>query len=575
MLDRCADCGHTPSGFVGLLEGSVVDRDLAAPASGQLTINRLEAETFRRLVEGTREYAIFMLDPKGIVLSWNEGAEAVKGYLPEEIIGKHFSIFYPPEARESKWPDRELEMAERDGRFEDEGWRLRKDGTRFWANVVITALRDDAGKLIGFGKVSRDLTNRRRAELSLKESEERFRMLIESTLDYAIFMLDQRGYIASWNAGAQRLKGYTAAEIIGQHFSVFYTPDAVATGWPQHELTEAERVGRFEDEGWRVRKDGTRFWANVVITALRGADGTLRGFGKVTRDMTDRKAQEQRVQDLSVQLEARVAELASANRELSQKSAENESFVYSVSHDLRSPLVNLQGFSQELTLTSQDLEKLLFTEAIPAHIRDKALHLLKGDFAESIGFIRNAVRHLGSIIDGLLRLSRLGRVEYQIEPVDVNVLVTDILSAMHSTIGASGACVEIRPLPVIMADRNALGQVFANIVGNALKSFDPKRPGVIEISANQENPPVFAIRDNGVGIPREFQPKIFQVFQQVHQAPSRGEGMGLAIVRRIIERHGGRVWFESAADVGTTFFFVVGRTVSAASNGEASPPHHG
>jgi PAS domain S-box-containing protein len=552
-----------------------VDGDLANPVAGARTITRLEADTFRRLVETTSDYAIFMLDPEGHVMSWNAGAHRVNGYRPEEIIGKHFSIFYPREKVESKWPDRELEAAAREGRFEDEGWRIRKDGSRFWANVVITALRDDEGRLLGFGKVSRDMTDRRAAELALKESEERFRMLIDSTLDYAIFMLNPQGYIASWNPGAQRLKGYAADEIIGKHFSVFYTPEALSTNWPAYELKEAARVGRFEDEGWRVRKDGTRFWANVVISALRGSDGTLRGFGKVTRDMTERKAQEERVRELTVELEARVVELATANRELAQKSSENESFVYSVSHDLRSPLVNLQGFSQELSLTSTDLEKLLTTAAIPADVRDKALSLLKGDFAESIGFIRNAVRHLGSIIDGLLRLSRLGRVEYEIEPVDMNAVVADILSAMHSTIESSGARIAVSPLPVVMADRNAVGQVVANIVGNALKCFDAHRPGLIEISADQQDPPVFSIRDNGVGIPREFQPKIFKVFQQVHQSPSRGEGMGLAIVRRIVERHGGRVWFESAAGVGTTFFFVVGREASAAARAEeSSPPRH-
>jgi PAS domain S-box-containing protein len=240
---------------------------------------------------------------------------------------------------------------------------------------------------------------------------ETFRHLVEATRDYAIFMLDPKGYILSWNEGAQRLKGYSAEEIIGQHFSVFYAPDAIATGWPAHELTEAARVGRFEDEGWRLRKDGTRFWANVVISAVRAPDGTLRGFGKVTRDMTERKAQEERIRALAVELEARVNELASANRELAQKSAENESFVYSVSHDLRSPLVNLQGFSQELAFTATDLEKLLSNPAIPADTRDKALALLKGDLTESIDYIRKAVRHLANIIDGLLRLSRLGRIE--------------------------------------------------------------------------------------------------------------------------------------------------------------------
>jgi PAS domain S-box-containing protein len=553
-----------------------VDGDLASSGTNATeTVARLEAEMFRRLVETTLDYAIFMLDENGFVASWNEGAQRVKGYTPDEIIGQHFSVFYPREAVEAKWPQHELERATLCGRFEDEGWRLRKDGSRFWANVVITALRNDEGRLIGFGKVSRDLTDRRAAELALRESEERFRLLVENIVDYAIFMLNPQGYIASWNSGAQRIKGYSADEIIGQHFSVFYRPESVATGWPAYELKEAARTGRFEDEGWRVRKDGTEFWANVVITALRGADGTLRGFGKVTRDMTERKAHQEWVEKLTRELEARVVDLAGANRELMHKSAENESFVYSVSHDLRSPLVNLQGFSQELTLTSGDLETLLSDPAIPGELREKALRLLKGDLAESITFIRNAVRHLGSIIDGLLRLSRLGRIEYQIEPVNVERLLEDILSAMHSTIEASGAQIQIRPLPVVMADRNALGQVFANIIGNALKSFDRSRPGVIEISAQDGSPPVFAIRDNGIGIPEEFQSKIFQVFQQVHQTPSKGEGMGLAIVRRIVERHGGRIWFESAPGVGTTFSFVVGPAVPAASTGGTSAvvPH--
>jgi PAS domain S-box-containing protein len=539
-----------------------VNEDLAPPAPAQ-TIARLEADTFRRLVESTVDYAIFMLDTNGIVRSWNEGARRVKGYEAEEIIGKHFSIFYPREAVESRWPDRELEFAARDGRFEDEGWRIRKDGSRFWAHVAISSLRDDHGRLIGFGKVSRDMTERRNAELRLRESEERFRLLIENSIDYAIFMLNPEGYIASWNPGAQRSKGYTADEIIGRHFSVFYTPEAVASDWPGYELKEATRVGRFEDEGWRVRKDGSRFWANVVITALRGADGTLRGFGKVTRDMSDRKAQEDRVKRLTRELESRVLELAGANRELAQKTAENESFVYSVSHDLRSPLVNLQGFSQELSLASADLEKLVSSAAVPAETRDKALSLIKGDLTESITYIGNAVRHLSTIIDGLLRLSRLGRVEYEIEAVDVTTVVGDIVSAMHSTLEASGARLEIKPLPQVMADRNAIGQVFANLLGNALKSFDERRPGVIEISASEADPPVFAVRDNGIGIPKEFQSKLFQVFQQVHQSTTRGEGMGLAIVRRIVERHGGRVWFESAPGVGTTFFFTIGRTPPA------------
>ena len=522
-----------------------------------------EKDAFRLLVESTSDYAIFLLDPEGRVASWNQGARRMKGYEAGEIIGRHFSVFYPREAIEDRWPWKELEFATREGRFEDYGWRLRKDGTRFWANVVITALRDESGTLVGFGKVSRDLTERRNVEQALRDSEEGFRLLIDSTVDYAIFMLDPTGHVATWNTGAERIKGYAPSEIIGRHFSVFYTADAVASGWPAHELREAERVGRFEDEGWRVRRDGTRFWANVVITAVRGADGLLRGFSKVTRDMTDRKAQEQRVLGLKTELEQRVVELAAANRDLAHKSAENESFVYSVSHDLRTPLVNLQGFSQELTLASGTLQGLLSSPAVPADIQAKALSVLREDLAESVAFIGSAVRHLGSIVDGLLRLSRTGRVQYELVPVDMTTVVKDIVGAMHSTITQSGARLDISELPVVHADKDAMGQVFANLIGNAVKSLDERRPGVVEVFASQEDPPVFAVRDNGVGIPPEYQPKLFQVFQQVHQGRGRGEGMGLAIVRRIIERHGGRIWLQSVVGVGTTFFFSLGRAVSA------------
>jgi PAS domain S-box-containing protein len=528
---------------------------------GQIAVDLMarNERAFPLLIESTTDYAIFMLDPTGVVASWNAGAERIKGYKREEIIGRHFSIFYPQEAKDRDWPATELALAARDGRFEDEGWRVRKDGTQFWANVVITALRDTDGRLIGYGKVSRDLTDRRRAEQELRESEERFRLIIENTLDYGMFMLNPDGVIASWNAGAQRIKGYSAEEVIGQHFSIFYTEEAKARQWPQFELQEAARVGRFEDEGYRVRKDGTQFWANVVITALRSSEGELRGFSKVTRDVTERKAAMERIEALTAELQRRVAELGATNRELMQKTSENESFVYSVSHDLRAPLVNLQGFSQELTLSQQELEKLLSDERVPADLRAQCLALLNGDIAESVGFIRNAVQHLGNIVDGLLRLSRVGRVEYRLREVDTSAVVADILASLHTTIQESGARVQVGPLPVIRADRNALGQIFANLIGNALKSFDADRPGVIEISATTDEPPVFAVADNGIGIARDHHSKIFQVFQHVHPVKGRaGEGMGLAIVRRIVERHNGRIWFESTPDVGTTFRFSLG-----------------
>jgi PAS domain S-box-containing protein len=252
----------------------------------------------RLLVESVDEYAIFALDPEGYILSWNPGAERFKGYRAEEVIGKHFSIFYLPERIAEGFPEFELREAARLGRFTDEGWRLRKDGTRFWAYVVITALRASTGELVGYAKVTRDLTERRDAEEALRESEKRFRLLVQSVKDYAIFMLDENGYVATWNEGAERIKGYTASEIIGQHFSKFYSEEDIASGKPPRELEIASSTGQYEEEGWRLRKDGSRIWASVLITALRNDDGRLVGFAKVTRDLTERRAaQEQLLAD--------------------------------------------------------------------------------------------------------------------------------------------------------------------------------------------------------------------------------------------------------------------------------------
>src|SRR5438874_9346016 len=245
--------------------------------------NSMQSEqVFRRLVESTTDYAIFMLTPQGRVASWNPGAERLKQYQPHEIIGKHFSIFYTPEDLARRKPEMELRVAAETGRFEDEGWRIRKDGSRFWANVVITAVCDDGGKIIGFGKIARDVTDRREAEL-------RYRLLIEGVTDYAIYSLDRDGNITSWNSGAQRIKGYSSEEIVGKHFSRFYTQQDVEAGIPQKVLETAAIAGHYEGEGWRVRKDGTKFWSSVVVTPLRGEVGELLGFSKITRDVTDRK----------------------------------------------------------------------------------------------------------------------------------------------------------------------------------------------------------------------------------------------------------------------------------------------
>ncbi|MEN3352754.1 MAG: hypothetical protein V7640_912, partial [Betaproteobacteria bacterium] len=233
------------------------------------------AVPYSALIEAVRDYAIFILDPTGHITSWNRGAQLIKGYTAEDIIGQHFSRFYPLAAIERGWPDHELNVARSEGRFEDEGWRVRKDGSTFWAHVIITALRDDTGALIGYGKITQDLTERRREQEALRQSEERFRLLVEGVKDYGIFMLDVEGRIISWNGGAEHIKGYSAKEIIGRHFSVFYPPELIAADWPAHELRIARTDGRYEEEAWRVRKDGSRFWASVVISAVHDRTGEL------------------------------------------------------------------------------------------------------------------------------------------------------------------------------------------------------------------------------------------------------------------------------------------------------------
>ena len=280
------DAIHDEAGaFVGFAK---ITRDLTERHAAQRALADSERH-FRMLVQGVTDYAIYLLDPSGIVTNWNAGAERIKGYVAEEIVGRHFSVFYPPEQRAAGAPAKALAIATREGRFEAEDWRIRKDGTRFFASVVIDAIRGDDGEIAGFAKITRDITERRKAEEALRDSERQFRLLVTGVTDYALYMLDPNGLVASWNAGARRIKGYSDEEIIGQHFSKFYFDGDRAAGLPARALATAAQEGRYEAEGWRVRKDGSFFWASVVIDAIHDDQGVLAGFAKITRDITERR----------------------------------------------------------------------------------------------------------------------------------------------------------------------------------------------------------------------------------------------------------------------------------------------
>ncbi len=350
------------------------------PAPGKIKVPAPEGaaahavDLHELLVARVTEYAIFALDPRGHILTWNSGAERLKGYTTEEILGQHFSVLYPQDDIAAGKPACLLELAATMGHIEDDGWRIRKDGSRFWANVVITALRDDEGNLVGFAKVTRDLTQQREATESVRRSEERFRLLVQSVQVYAIFMLDPTGHIATWNEGAQRIKGYTAAEIIGKHFSVFYPEADVANGKPARELVIATETGEYKEEGWRVRKDGSLFWARVVITAVRDARNTLTGFAKVTRDLTEQQAAVERMladarriaeegaaraaaEARSEDLRALADRLRASATELETRSAQAEAasrakgeLLAAMSHELRTPLNAIAGYAELLQL---------------------------------------------------------------------------------------------------------------------------------------------------------------------------------------------------------------------------------
>jgi PAS domain S-box-containing protein len=496
-------------------------------------------ERFRLLVESVRDYAIFMLDPSGHVLTWNLGAERFKGYKADEVIGSHFSRFYPPDALLKGVPQTELSRAEQDGSFEDEGWRVRKDGSMFWANVVITAMRDESGKLVGYAKVTRDLTQRRNQEEALRISEERFRLLVEGVSDYAIFMLDVNGHVASWNVGAQRIKGYSADEIVGQHFSVFYPREVVDSGWPEHELREAAASGRFFDTGWRVRKDGSTFWAHVTITAMRDESGKLLGFAKLTRDLTERKRAEA-IEMANLEREEILDAERTARMTAQRATRLKDEFLATLSHELRTPLSAILGWTQVL---------------LKGHATSEA------DQRRAIEVIDRNARAQVQLIGDLLDLSRImsGKLRLDLQQVSIH----DVVQAALDSAAPAADAKEIRLVSlldparaIVNGDAGRLQQVVWNLLTNAIK-FTP-RGGRVQVLLQRVNSHVeISVSDTGIGMPASFLPQVFERFSQRDGSSTRahgGLGLGLAICKQLVELHGGSIRAASPGEgKGATF----------------------
>jgi PAS domain S-box-containing protein len=486
------------------------------------------------LLDAVVDYAIYMLDVTGHVVSWNAGAQRLKQYSTNEILGKHFSSFYTPEDRVAGVPAHALTVARETGRFHAEGWRVRKDGTRFWAMVVIDAIRNPRGELVGFAKITRDITDRFEAHQELAQSENRYRRLIDSVIDYAIFQLDATGHVATWNAGAHRIKGYETSEIVGRHFSAFYTDEDRAAQVPQKALETATKTGKFEAEGWRVRKDGSKFWASVVIDRIVDEQGVLTGFAKITRDVTDRY-------DAQRELKSIQEQLASA-----QKMEAIGQLSGGIAHD----------FNNLLMIVIGNLETALG--------QARKLH----DNSSLTRSLTNAMRgaqRAAALTSRLLAFSR--RQALDPKPIDLNKYLASTVDFLQRSLGET---VQIEAagsagLWTIEADPNHLESALVNLAINARDAMPNGGKITIEAAnmyADDEytrlNPEILAgqyvaicVSDNGIGMPREVLTRVFEPFFTTKEA-GHGTGLGLSQVYGFVKQSGGHIKIYSEPAEGTT-----------------------
>lgn len=519
VLSRWALLRDPQGGPIGSLE---INSDITARKEAEEKLRR--AEAFLNSIVENIPNMIFVKEARELrFVRFNKAGEALLGYSERELIGKNDHDFFPSEQADFfTAKDREVLRDRALVDIPEEPIETRHLGPRILHTKKIPVY-DEAGKPVYLLGISEDITERRQKEEALRVSEERIRLMVEGVKDYAILMLDPGGQIVSWNSGAERIKGYRADEIIGRHFSLFYPPEDVEAGKPERILGAAKAEGRIEDEGWRMRKDGSRFWANVVVTAIRDANGELKGFSKVTRDLTERRRGEEEMQFLNARLEA-------ANKEL-------EAFSYSVSHDLRAPLRHINGFVE--MLKDHEGERL----------DEKSRHYMKT--------IANSAKKMGDLIDDLLVFSRMAKSEMRIGAVHTDQLVEEVIRDLQPEIQGRKIVWRIAPLPETEGDAAMLRQVWANLIGNAIKYTRTREQAEIEIGSRREGrEQFFFVRDNGVGFDPQYAGKLFGVFQRLHRADEfEGTGIGLANVRRIVQRHGGRTWAEGRLDQGAGFYF--------------------
>jgi PAS domain S-box-containing protein len=519
---------------------------------------------YRQLFESSQN-PIVVVDSQVRIVAANRQAEATLGGNPRGLVGQPVHCLLRRGAEPLKQPDliamfgSQHEVATRS----QMGFSiLRCDGIEVPVELLLTPVTGDDGPY--FAVEFRDVSVESHAEAN----RSRLASIVDSS-DDAIVARDLQGTITGWNAGAERVYGFTAAEAIGQDVHMLIPVDrSGAEELLIDRIHRREAVTHFETR--RRRKEGAE--VDVSLTLLPNVDvrGDITGYSEIARDIGERILAEQQLRQANAELERRVldrtSELQHLNRALEQINHENGTFVYTVSHDLRSPLVNLQGFSRELGFSCQDLRSLLADPRVPADLQARGIELIEGEIAQSVDFILNGVARMDRIIDSLLQLSRIGRVAYRRQQVDVQTLVNSILAAMSGTIAEQATRVTVGVLEPCWGDSAFLERAFANLIANALKYLDPTRRGEITIGMqpprnedSQQDSITYFVQDNGLGLSETQLRSLFQPFQRFHPDVAPGEGMGLAIVRRVVDRHAGRTWAESVAGVGSTFYIQIPR----------------